>query len=208
MVNNASAIDLSPTDEIAMKKYDLMQDINCRGSYLLARTCLPAVHESTVAERNPHILTLSPPIDTNPRWAGAHLGYTIAKYGMSLTALGLAHELRPAGIAVNSLWPRTTIASAAVENVLAATRCSPAHALPRSAPTPPIRCSPPPAAETSRNFFLDEDVLAAAGVPDFRQVPCRAPAAATSSSTSSWTPDSATCRSRPLSALCAGRVSR
>src|SRR6266511_1207469 len=89
VVNNASAIDLTPAEHIGMKKYDLMQDINARGTFLLSKTCIPALRESAAAGRNPHILTLSPPLNLNPRWAGAHLAYTMAKYGMSLTTLGL-----------------------------------------------------------------------------------------------------------------------
>lgn len=118
VVNNASAIDLSPTETLSMKKYDLMQDINCRGSFLLSKLSIPALKESAQAGRNPHILTLSPPLNLDPKWAGQSLGYTIAKYGMSLTTLGLAEELRKYGIGVNSLWPRTTIATAAVKNLL------------------------------------------------------------------------------------------
>ena len=114
VVNNASAIDLSPTPDLAMKKYDLMQDINCRGSFLLAKTALPHLEDSGAA----HVLTLSPPLNLNPKWAGSFLGYTIAKYGMSLVTLGLAEELKGKGIAANSLWPRTTIATAAVANLL------------------------------------------------------------------------------------------
>ena len=177
VVNNASAIDLSPTDTITMKKYDLMQDINCRGSFLLAKTCLPALRESASAGRNPHILTLSPPISLNPRWAGSSLAYTIAKYGMSLTTLGLAEELRDDGIAVNSLWPRTTIATAAVKNVLGG------DAMLARSRTPDIYADAAylvltaPATSTG-NFFLDEDVLAAHGVTDlekYRAVPGAGP---------------------------------
>jgi NAD(P)-dependent dehydrogenase (short-subunit alcohol dehydrogenase family) len=94
VVNNASAIDVSSTDAISMKKYDLMQDIDCRGSFLLAKLCLPSLRESAQAGRNPHILTLSPPLNLNPRSAGSMLAYTIAKYGMSLTTLGLGEELK------------------------------------------------------------------------------------------------------------------
>ena len=112
VVNNASAIDLSSTADIPMKRYDLMQDINTRGSFLLAKTALPHLRRS----RNAHVLTLSPPIDLDPRWAGSYLAYTIAKYGMSLVTLGLSAEWRGDGIAANSLWPRTTIATAAVQN--------------------------------------------------------------------------------------------
>jgi len=172
VVNNASAIDLAPTDAVTMKKYDLMQDINCRGSFLLAKTCLPALRESARAGRNPHILTLSPPINLSPRWAGASLAYTIAKYGMSLTTLGLAEELRSDGIAVNSLWPRTTIATAAVRNVLGG------DAMLTRSRTPDIYADAAylvlTAPTTTGNFFLDEDVLATHGFTDlerYRAVP-------------------------------------
>src|SRR3989440_237160 len=109
-VNNASAINLAGTEALEMKRYDLMQDINTRGTFLLSKACIPHLKRA----ENPHILTLSPPIRLEPRWLGAHIGYTIAKYGMSLCALGLAEELRGDGVASNALWPRTIIATAAV----------------------------------------------------------------------------------------------
>ena len=164
VVNNASAIDLSSTDDISMKRYDLMQDINCRGSFLLAKLCLPALRKSAAAERNPHILTLSPPLNLNPAWAGRMPAYTIAKYGMSLTTLGLAEELRPDGIAVNSLWPRTTIASSAVRNVLGG------DAMISNSRTPDIMADAAYLVLTGSatgNFYIDDDVLAAHGVTDF-----------------------------------------
>ena len=106
VINNASAIDLSTTDAVDMKRYDLMQDINVRGTFLLSKLALPALRKSDGG----HILTLSPPLNLDPKWAGKHLAYTMAKYGMSLTTLGLAEELRSDGIRVNSLWPCTLIA--------------------------------------------------------------------------------------------------
>ncbi|MBB3036364.1 SDR family oxidoreductase [Hoyosella altamirensis] len=164
VVNNASAIDLSNTSDLAMKKYDLMQDINCRGSFLLSKTCLPHLRESAKAGRNPHILTLSPPLNLNPKWAGAHLGYTIAKYGMSLTTLGLAEELKDDGIAVNSLWPRTTIATAAVKNILGGTE------MVDNSRTPEIVSDSAHLVLTSTgasgNFYIDDEVLADHGVTD------------------------------------------
>ena len=113
-VNNASAINLSGTEALDMKRYDLMQAINTRGTFVVSRACIPHLKRS----RNPHILTLSPPISLEPRWLGPHVGYTIAKYGMTLCALGLAAEFRADGIASNALWPRTLIATAAVQNLL------------------------------------------------------------------------------------------
>ncbi|MEV4128872.1 NAD(P)-dependent oxidoreductase [Nocardia sp. NPDC049707] len=174
VVNNASAIDLSPTDTISMKKYDLMQDINCRGSFLLAKLSIPALRESAAAGRNPHILTLSPPLNLDPKWAGMALGYTIAKYGMSLTTLGLAEELKGDGIAVNSLWPRTTIATAAVENLLGGAEMIATSRTPDIYADAAYLVLTSPSKETTGNFFLDDEVLAAHGSTDldkYRVVP-------------------------------------
>lgn len=164
VVNNASAIDLSNTTDLPMKKYDLMQDINCRGSFLLSKLSLPHLRESAKAGRNPHILTLSPPLNLNPKWAGAHLGYTIAKYGMSLTTLGLAEELKGDGISVNSLWPRTTIATAAVKNLLGGSEVV------DHSRTPEIVADSAYLVLTSTgasgNFYIDDEILAEHGVTD------------------------------------------
>jgi citronellol/citronellal dehydrogenase len=165
VVNNASALDLSPTREIAMKGYDLMQDINARGTFLLSKLAIPHLEASDRA----HILTLSPPIDLRPKWAGSYLAYTMAKYGMSLVTLGLAEELREAGIAANSLWPRTTIATAAVANLLGGD-----DTVGRSR-TPEIMADAAHAVlvRDSRtctgNFFIDEDVLREEGVTDLER---------------------------------------
>jgi citronellol/citronellal dehydrogenase len=170
VVNNASALDLRTTREIDMKKYDLMQDINARGSFLLSKSAIPHLERSAHA----HVLTLSPPLDLRPKWAGAYLAYTMAKYGMSLVTLGLAEELRQAGIAANSLWPRTTIATAAVANLLGG-----AEAL-AAARSPAIMSDAAHAVlvrdprSCTGNFFIDEDVLAQEGVTDldrYRSVP-------------------------------------
>ncbi|BDU03914.1 NAD(P)-dependent oxidoreductase [Nocardia cyriacigeorgica] len=166
VVNNASAIDLSPTDTLSMKKYDLMQDINCRGSFLLSKLCIPALRESAAAGRNPHILTLSPPLNLDPKWAGSSLGYTIAKYGMSLTTLGLAEELKSDGIAVNSLWPRTTIATAAVKNLLGGEEMVATSRTPDIYADAAYLVLTSPSTETTGNFFIDDDVLAAHGITD------------------------------------------
>ncbi|MDP9189856.1 MAG: NAD(P)-dependent oxidoreductase [Actinomycetota bacterium] len=161
-VNNASAIDLRPTSALEMKRYDLMQDINCRGTFLLSKTCIPHLAES----ENAHILTLSPPIDLDPKWAGAHLGYTIAKYGMSLCTLGLAEELRPQGIAANSLWPRTIIATAAVQNLLGGDKAMAAARTPAIMGDSAHAILTRPAGECTGNFFIDDEVLAGEGVTD------------------------------------------
>src|SRR3954452_5262990 len=113
-VNNASAINLSGTEAMDMKRYDLMQSINTRGTYLVSKTCVPHLKQAA----NPHVLTLSPPISLQPRWLGGHIGYKIAKYGMSLCTLGMAEEFRADGIAFNALWPKTLVATAAVQNLL------------------------------------------------------------------------------------------
>ncbi|HYU83296.1 MAG TPA: NAD(P)-dependent oxidoreductase [Kribbellaceae bacterium] len=163
VVNNASAIDLTPTADIPMKKYDLMQDINARGTFLLSKLSIPALRGSAQAGRNPHVLTLSPPLNLNPKWAGAHLAYTMAKYGMSLTTLGLAEELRADGIHVNSLWPRTMIATAAVQNLLGGDA---AIAISR---TPEILADAAFvifSGQQTGGFLIDDEVLAGAGVTD------------------------------------------
>jgi citronellol/citronellal dehydrogenase len=164
-VNNASAINLAKTPDLEPKRYDLMQDINTRGTFMLSRACIPHLEKSD----NAHILTLSPPISLDPKWAGGQLGYTIAKYGMSLCTLGLAEELRDRRIAANSLWPRTLIATAAVLNLLGG------EAAMNQSRTPEIVADAAhvilarPAAECTGNFFIDDEVLASEGVTDFEQ---------------------------------------
>jgi citronellol/citronellal dehydrogenase len=175
VINNASAIDLSTTDAVDMKKYDLMQDINVRGTFLLSKLALPALRASGQG----HILTLSPPLNLDPSWAAKHLAYTMAKYGMSLTTLGLAEELKSDGISVNSLWPCTLIDTAAIRNmphgetmVLAARgpqiMADAAHAVLTGSN---LSAGGP----SSGNFYTDEEVLTAAGVTDFRPYSLGAP---------------------------------
>jgi len=162
VVNNASAIDLSPADTLAMKRYDLMQDINTRGTFLLSTTCIPHLRRG----ENPHILTLSPPLDLRPGWFGAHLGYAISKYGMSMCTLGLAAELADDGIAANSLWPRTAIATAAVQNLMGGDAAV-AHARrPEIVADAAFEILRRPSRECTGNFFVDDEVLAEAGVAD------------------------------------------
>ncbi|MGW6117862.1 SDR family oxidoreductase [Nocardia sp. NPDC055165] len=174
VVNNASAIDLATTETLAMKSYDLMLDINCRGSFLLSKLAIPALKRSALAGRNPHILTLSPPLNLDPRWAGAHLGYTIAKYGMSLTTLGLSEELRADGIGVNSLWPRTTIATAAIRNRPGGEKRIAASRTPDICADAAYLVLTSSADRTTGNFLIDEQVLAEHGITDldrYRAVP-------------------------------------
>jgi citronellol/citronellal dehydrogenase len=161
-LNNASAIDLSATPDVSMKRYDLMQDINCRGAFLLSKTCIPHLREA----ENPHILTLSPPINLNPRWAGTSLAYTIAKYGMSLVTLGLAEELKDDGIAANSLWPRTIIATAAVQNLLGGDEAMARSRRPEIMADAALAILQRPSREATGNFYIDDEVLAEEGVTD------------------------------------------
>ncbi|WP_323961071.1 NAD(P)-dependent oxidoreductase [Arthrobacter sp. JZ12] len=165
VINNASAIDLSSTDDISMKRYDLMTDINVRGTFLLSKLSLPALRRAS----NPHILTLSPPLNLDPVWAGRHLAYTMAKYGMSLTTLGLAEELKEAGIAVNSLWPRTLIDTAAIRTMPGGSELVTASRSPQIVADAAHAILVRPARECTGNFLTDEEVLRQEGVTDFRR---------------------------------------
>ena len=162
-INNASAINLAGIDDLKMKAYDLMQDINVRGSFALSKACVPHLRKS----ENGHILTLSPPITLEPKWLAPHTGYTIAKYGMTLTALGLAQELKDDGVASNALWPRTLVATAAVQNLLGG------DAAMKMARTPAIYADAAyqvltqDSREYTGHALLCEDVLKASGVTDF-----------------------------------------
>ncbi|ROR92348.1 SDR family oxidoreductase [Nocardioides aurantiacus] len=170
VVNNASAIDLSGTRELSMKKYDLMQDINARGTFLLSKTALPHLERSSGA----HVLTLSPPLDLRPQWAGQYLGYTMAKYGMSLVTLGLAEELREAGVAANSLWPRTMIATAAVANLLGGDEAVAGSRTPEMVADAAYAVLTRDPRTCTGNFFIDDEVLAQEGITDlegYRAVP-------------------------------------
>jgi citronellol/citronellal dehydrogenase len=164
-VNNASAINLAGTEALELKRYDLMQDINVRGTFAVSRACIPHLRKA----ENPHILTLSPPITLDPRWLGPHVGYTLAKYGMSLVALGLAAELREDGIASNALWPRTLVATAAVQNLLGGDAAMAAARKPEIYADAAYAVITRPSRECSGNAFLCEDVLVEEGVTDFDQ---------------------------------------
>jgi citronellol/citronellal dehydrogenase len=161
-VNNASAIDLRPTEALDMKRYDLMQSINARGTFALSKACIPHLKQGT----NPHVLTLSPPIDLRPEWLGAHTGYTVAKFGMTLIALGLAAELADAGVASNTLWPRTLVATAAVRNLLGGDEAMARARKPEVYADAAYKILTSPSRECTGNQFLCEDVLVAAGVTD------------------------------------------
>ena len=164
LVNNASAISMTGTLATDMKRFDLMQAINTRGTFMVSRAAIPHLQHA----QNPHILTLSPPLDMNPKWFGPHVAYTIAKYGMSLCTLGMAAEFAER-IGVNSLWPLTAIDTAAVRNVLGG------DAMAKSSRKPEIMADAAHAilcrdARTcTGNFFIDEEVLLAEGVTDLGQ---------------------------------------
>jgi citronellol/citronellal dehydrogenase len=164
LVNNASAIFLAGTAATPMKRFDLMFGVNVRGTYCCSQACLPHLLASAQAGRNPHILNLSPPLNFEPRWFGPHVAYSMAKYGMSLCVLGMAEEFRGAGIAVNALWPRTVIHTAALAMIpgIDPAMCRKPEILADAAHAIFSRDS----RSTTGNFFIDEQVLAAAGITD------------------------------------------
>jgi citronellol/citronellal dehydrogenase len=162
LVNNASAISLTGTLETPMKKFDLMFGVNVRGTFLCSQACLPHL----LAASTPHILNLAPPLSMKAEWFAPHVAYTMAKYGMSMCVLGMAEELRSRGVAVNALWPRTAIATAAIAMIGG-------DAMLKHSRKPEIVADAAhwiltqPARETTGNFFVDEEVLARSGVTDF-----------------------------------------
>ncbi len=164
LVNNASAISLTPTPATPMKRFDLMFGVNVRGTYLCTQACLPALTASARAGRNPHVLNMSPPLSMREHWFKSHVAYTMAKYGMSECTLGHAGEFRPLGIAVNSLWPRTAIATAALQMIPGVdTRlCRKPEILADAAWHILTR----DARSTTGRFFIDDEVLAEAGITD------------------------------------------
>ncbi len=165
LVNNASAINLSSIDSIDAKRYDLMQDINVRGTYLVSQACLPYLRKAT----NPHILTLSPPINLTEKWFTKHTAYTLSKYSMSMVAFGLSAELKRDKIASSCLWPKTTIATAAVNNLLGGEMLMKMSRKPEIMADAAFTILQKPSAETTGQFFIDEEVLRQDGVTDFDQ---------------------------------------
>lgn len=162
-LNNASAIALLGTEDLPMKKFDLMQQIQLRGTFLLSRASLPHLRKA----ENPHILTLSPPINLDPKWLGTHPAFTLAKYGMTLLALGWAAEYAEAGVASNTLWPQTMIATAAVQNLLGGEDSMSKSRSPEIMADAAIAIVTAPARERTGNTYIDVDVLGEAGVTDF-----------------------------------------
>jgi len=164
LVNNASAIYLAPTPEVPMKRFDLMFGVNVRGTFVCSQAAWPYLKQAD----NPHILNLSPPLNMKSKWFAPHVAYTMAKYGMSMCVLGMAEEFKSEGIAVNALWPRTVIATAALAmlgGVIKPENCRKPEILADAAHHVLTRSS----AETTGNFFIDDEVLTAAGVTDFDQ---------------------------------------
>jgi citronellol/citronellal dehydrogenase len=167
LVNNASAISLTGTLATPPKRFDLMMDVNTRGTYVTSQACIPHLKRSAAAGRNPHILTLSPPLVLSPKWFAPHVGYTIAKYGMSMCVLGMAEEFRKEGIAVNALWPRTVIATAALAMVPGASEELDRARKPEIMADAAYEILRRDARSTSGRFFIDDEVLREAGVTDF-----------------------------------------
>ena len=163
LVNNASAIGLTTTEQTEPKRFDLMHDINIRGSFFTSKACIPYLKKST----NAHILNLSPPISLDKKWFGKHLAYTMSKYGMSMIVIGLAEELKPFKIAANALWPRTTIATAAVKNLLGGDYLIQRSRTPEIVADAAFYILQKPAEECSGNFYIDEEILIQEGLTDF-----------------------------------------
>jgi len=165
LVNNASAISLTPTEQTDPKRFDLMMDIEIRGTFFMCKACIPHLKKSA----NAHILNLSPPLNLNPKWFAQHLAYTISKYGMSMIVLGLAEELKQYRIAANALWPKTTIATAAVQNLLGGDFLMQMSRTPEIVAEAAYHIFKRASAECTANFFIDEDVLKQEGVIDFEK---------------------------------------
>ena len=162
LINNASAISLTTTEATEAKRFDLMHDINVRGTFLVSKHCIPHLKKGS----NPHILNLSPPINMDPKWLGNHVAYTMSKYNMSMMAIGFAEELKPLRIAANAVWPRTTIATAAVMNLLGGQTLINMSRTPEIIADAAYAILKRPSSTCTGNLYLDEDVLAEEGVTD------------------------------------------
>jgi len=165
LVNNASAISLTPTEQTEMKRYDLMHQVNARGTFMCSKYAIPHLAK----ESNPHILNLSPPLNMSGRWFAPHCAYTMAKYGMSMCTLGMSAELKKKGIAVNSLWPETAVATAAVKNLLGGDQAIQACRTPDIVADAAYWILTQPAKECTGNFFIDSEVLTQSGVKDLEK---------------------------------------
>jgi citronellol/citronellal dehydrogenase len=162
LVNDASAINLTPTLETSMKKFDLMFSVNVRGTFLCSKLCLPHLKKA----ENPHILTLSPPLNMDSKWFAHHVAYTMSKYGMSMCVLGMAEEFKNENIAVNALWPRTAIATAAVKNLLGGETAVKHSRTPEIVADAAYYILAKPSKECTGNFFIDDEVLIENGIHD------------------------------------------
>ena len=167
LINNASAINLTPTEKTPAKRFDLMFDVNVRGTFLTSQAAIPYLRESAKAGRNPHILTLSPPLSMSPKWFKNHVAYTMSKYGMSMCVLGMSEEFKREGIAVNALWPRTAIDTAALQMIPGVDTdfCRKPEILADTAYIILNR----DAKTTTGNFFVDDEVLASEGITDLEK---------------------------------------
>src|SRR5512140_1151868 len=165
LVNNASAISLTATEHTPMKRYDLMHQINTRGTFLCSQACIPFLKKAA----NPHILNISPPLNMEERWFAPHVAYTMAKFGMSMCVLGMAGEFRRDGIAVNALWPRTTIATAAIQNLLGGEAAMKGSRKPAIMGDAAHAILTKPSREFTGKFCIDDEVLAAAGKTDLSE---------------------------------------
>ena len=163
VVNNASAISLTPAVATDMKRFDLMHQVNARGTFMVSKHAIPHLEKSP----NPHILMLSPPLDMSEKWFARHTAYSMAKFGMSLVVLGLAGELRSKGIAVNALWPRTTIATSAIQNLLGGDVIMRMSRLPDIMADAAAAIFDKPSKSFTGNFLIDDTFLASEGVTDF-----------------------------------------
>lgn len=161
-INNASAISLTPTTQTPLRRFDLMHQVNTRGTFLVSQTCLPYLQQAA----NPHILNLSPPLNMEEKWFAPHVAYTMAKYGMSLCVLGMAGEFRDAGIAVNALWPRTVIATAAVRNLLGGDEIIKRSRKPDIMADAAHIILTKSSRDFTGNFCIDDEVLESAGITD------------------------------------------
>ena len=165
VINNASAISLTPTEQTEPKRFDLMHDINVRGTFFVTKACIPHLKRSS----NAHILTLSPPINLNPKWLNGHVAYTITKFSMSMMAIGWAAELKQYRIASNALWPRTTIDTAAVRNLLGGEMLAKMSRTPDILADAAFYILTKPSADCTGNCFIDEEVMANEGITDLSQ---------------------------------------
>ena len=165
LINNASAISLQDTEHLEMKRYDLMHDVNTRGTFMASKYAIPYLKKS----ENPQILNLSPPLNMNPQWFGPHVAYTMAKYGMSMCVLGMSEELRKQKIGVNALWPATTIATAAVQNLLGGDEVIKRSRTPEIVSEAAFHILKRNGGENTGNFYIDEEVLAEEGITDLEK---------------------------------------